>query len=75
MVESTNVIFHLRFVVILVDTNLVTKEVHKTELRFFDEFSDACQWIKVHGALYGKSSSDSESINRYFRIEKRYYII
>lgn len=75
MNENTNCIFHLRFTVILVDTDLRTNEVHKHDLRYFDEFSDACQWIKTHGVLFKLSETESKTIARYFRIEKRYYII
>lgn len=72
--ESLNTRFDLRFAVIIADTNLVTGETHKTDLKFFDEYSDACEWIKEHGSMYGKSESDKKGY-RFFRIEKRYYVI
>lgn len=75
MVESSNSIFHLRFAVVLTDTDIVTNEVSKTDLRYFDEFSDACVWIKTHGAMYAAHESEDRKIHRFFRIEKRYYII
>lgn len=75
MIESSNSIFHLRFAVVLYDTDAVTNEVCKTDLRFFDECSDACIWIKKHGSMYGAREPGDKKIYRYFRIEKRYYII
>lgn len=75
MREYSESITELRFTVILVDVDLTTDEVHKTDLRYFDEFSDACQWIKTHASLYGERSSVGKGVNRYFRIEKRYYVI
>lgn len=75
MVASSNSMFQLRFAVVLVDTNLVTNEVAKNDLRYFDEFSDACLWIKNHGSMYAVRESEGKKIRRYFRIEKRYYIL
>lgn len=75
MVESLNSIFHLRFTVVLYDTDIVTNEVCKTDLRHFDEFSDACIWVKMHGSMYAARKPEDKEIHRYFRIEKRYYII
>lgn len=75
MVESSNTIFHLRFAVVLYDTDIITNEVSATDLRYFDEFSDACIWIKMHGSMYAARESGDKKIHRYFRIEKRYYII
>lgn len=75
MVESSNTIFHLRFAVVLYDTDIITNETRKTDLRYFDEFSDACIWIKMHGSMYAAREPGDKKIHRYFRIEKRYYII
>lgn len=65
----------LRFAVIIVDTDLNTGKVHKTDLRYFDDFSDACQWIKTHGSLYSEKEFGDKHVSRYFRIEKRYYLV
>lgn len=75
MVESSNCIFHLRFAVVLYDLDIVTNEVSKTDLRYFDEFSDACIWVKMHGSMYAAREPVDKKIHRYFRIEKRYYIM
>lgn len=75
MLESSNTILHLRFAVVLYDTDTVTNEVRKTDLRYFDEFSDACMWVKMHGSMYAAREPEDKKIHRYFRIEKRYYII
>ena len=75
MKESSDTEFELQFTVVLTDTDLVTGEVHKTDLRYFDEFSDACIWIKNHGAMYASRESNYKKFNRFFRIEKRYYIV
>jgi len=65
----------LRFVVSITDVDITTNEEHKTNLRYFDEFSDACKWIKTHASMYSESKFGDKNINRFFRIEKRYYII
>lgn len=65
----------MRFTVIIVDTDLITNKVHKTDLRYFDDFSDACQWIKTHGSLYSEKEFGDNHVSRYFRIEKRYYLV
>ena len=75
MNESSKTVFSLRFAVVLADMDIRTGEVRKTDVRFFDEFSDACQWIRRNGALYAKDVSNDKKVNRYFRIEKRYYVI
>lgn len=75
MGESSNSIFHLRFAVVLYDTEIVPNEVCQTDLRYFDEFSDACIWIKTHGSMYADLEPGDTKKHRYFRIEKRYYII
>lgn len=63
----------LQYAVILVDTNLETVGVCKSDLRYFDEYCDAELWIKTHGCLYACRKSDPR-ISRFFRIEKRYYL-
>lgn len=75
MVESSNSIFHLRFAVVLYDTGNAPNEVYQTDLRYFDEFSDACIWIKTHGSMYAAREPGDRKKHRFFRIEKRYYII
>lgn len=75
MLENSNTIFHLRFAVVLYDTDIANNEVTKTDLRYFDEYSDACIWIKTHGSMYAAREPEDKKIHRYFRIEKRYYII
>lgn len=75
MVEVSNSGYQLRFTVCLYIVDLTTGESTKTDLRFFDEFSDACVWIRTHGSAYGGGESDAKGNDRYFRIEKRYYIV
>lgn len=75
MKESSDIAFDPRYTVVLTDTDLITGEVCKTDLRFFDEFSDACVWIKNHGSMYASRESNYKKFNRFFRIEKRYYIV
>lgn len=75
MLESLDSIFHFRFAVVLYDVDIVSNEVSNTDLRYFDEFSDACLWLKMHGSMYAAREPGDKKIHRYFRIEKRYYVI
>lgn len=75
MVEVSNSGYQLRFAVCLYVVDRTTGGVFKNDLRFFDEFSDACVWIRTHGSMYGGEGLDAKGVDRYFRIEKRYYII
>lgn len=63
-----------RYTVVVVDTNHSTDEINQAALRYFDEYCDAELWVKTHGSLYGGRELDDE-ISRFFRIEKRYYLV
>lgn len=73
MKETSNSGTILRFAVTFTVVDLISNEEHKTVLGYFDEFSDACLWIREHGSMFA-SESDCKGIGRYFRIEKRYYL-
>lgn len=73
--ESSGARFHFRYVVTFTVTDLTTNETYKTDLRCFDEFSDACVWIRDYGSAYARGKSGGKGTDRYFRIEKRYYLI
>ena len=73
MSENSENGIKVRYAVILVDSDIRSDVSHQMVLKYFDDYCTAEMWIRENGHQYGLNLTDSTS--RFFRVEKRFYLI